>query len=141
MLQGFKAFITRGNVLDLAVAVVIGAAFTDVINGVVNHLLNPIIGAIFGKPDLSNVWDVTLRPAHDDVEAAVISVGGVLNPALNFLIVAATIYFIVIVPINKLMSLRKRGAEPEPKAPAEDVLVLQEIRDLLRAQVQEQQRR
>ncbi|MCF4119856.1 large conductance mechanosensitive channel protein MscL [Antribacter sp. KLBMP9083] len=134
MLQGFKAFITRGNVLDLAVGLIIGAAFTGIVTGLMDGIINPLIAAMFASPDLSGVGNFTINEAK-------FSLGLFLDAVLNFVLVAAALYFVVMVPVNRLMALRKKGAEPEPKAPAEDVLVLQEIRDLLRAQVQEQQRR
>lgn len=126
MIQGFKNFIMRGNVIDLAVAVVIGAAFTGVVTAVVDGLLNPLIAAVFGQPDLTNVWQFT-------VNDAVFSIGAIIGAIINFLLVAAAIYFLIILPMNKLAERRKRGVEPEPAAPAEDVLLLQEIRDLLAA--------
>ncbi|MBD8079013.1 large conductance mechanosensitive channel protein MscL [Cellulosimicrobium arenosum] len=134
MLAGFKGFVLRGNAVDLAVGVVIGAAFGAVVSAIVEDVLNPIIGAIFGKPDLTDLWNITLRPAHGDVDAAVISVGGVLDAVLQLLLVAAALYFFVVLPMNRLAERRRRDVEPEPPAPAEDVLVLHEIRDLLAAQ-------
>lgn len=138
MLQGFKAFITRGNVLDLAVGLIIGAAFTTVVNGLLEGFLNPLIALIFGSP---NVSQAGFTVANWRGGETLFPVGVFLQAVLNFFIAAAALYFVVVMPINRLMARRKKGAEPEPKAPAEDVLVLQEIRDLLRAQVQEQQRR
>ena len=132
--QGFKEFVLRGNAIDLAVGVVIGAAFSSVVDAIVTYLINPIIGAIFGKPDISNLWDITLRTAHGEVEASVLSVGGILNAVLQFLIIAVALYFVIVLPMNKLAERRKQDVEPEPEAPAEDVRVLQEIRDLLAAQ-------
>lgn len=124
VLNGFKEFIMRGNVIDLAVAVVIGAAFTKVVTALVEYFITPLIGMIFGKPDLSRLWDIT-------VNHATISVGGVLDAVLQFVLVAAAVYFFLVVPINHLQERRKRGLEPEPAAPAADILLLQEIRDLL----------
>lgn len=135
--NGFKDFVTRGNAVDLAVGVVIGAAFSAVINAVVEFLISPIIGAIFGKPDLSGLWDITLRAAHGDVPASILSVGGLLNALLQFLLIAAAVYFVIVLPMNKLAERRKKGEEGEPAAPSEDVIVLQEIRDLLAAQNRE----
>ena len=124
VLDGFKNFIMRGNVVDLAVAVVIGAAFTAVVKAIVDFFITPLIGMIFGKPDLSALMHITINHAT-------ISIGGVLNAALNFLLVAGAVYFFLVLPINHLQERRKRGVEPEPEAPAEDILLLQEIRDLL----------
>jgi large conductance mechanosensitive channel len=136
MLKGFKEFIMRGNVVDLAVGIVIGSAFAAVVSSLVEDVLNPLVGAVFGKPDLTGTWDITVRAATATQEASVISVGGFLNAILQFLIIAAALYFVVVTPLNKLAGRRKQGEEPEPEAPAEDVLLLQEIRDLLVVQNQ-----
>jgi large conductance mechanosensitive channel len=125
MMKGFREFVLRGNVIDLAVAVVIGAAFTLVVNAVVQWLITPLIAAIFGKPNLDDVLTFTINEAQ-------FSIGAVLTALINFLLVAAAVYFVAIVPMNELREMRASGAEEEPEAPAEDVLLLQEIRDLLR---------
>jgi large conductance mechanosensitive channel len=124
MLRGFREFVLRGNVIDLAVAVVIGAAFTLVVNAVVQWLITPLIAAIFGKPNLDDVMTFTINGAE-------FSIGGVLTALINFLLVAIAVYFVLIVPMNRLREMRASGQE-EPEAPAEDILLLQEIRDLLR---------
>jgi large conductance mechanosensitive channel len=125
VLKGFREFITKGNVIDLAVAVVIGAAFTQVINAVVQWLVTPLIAAIFGQPNLDNVATFTINGAQ-------FSIGAILTAVINFLLVAAAVYFVQIAPLNRFRELRAEGAEDEPQAPPEDVLVLQEIRDLIR---------
>ncbi|MEO7059510.1 MAG: large conductance mechanosensitive channel protein MscL [Lapillicoccus sp.] len=117
----------RGNVVDLAVAVVIGAAFGVIVNSIVKGIITPLIAAIFGKPDLSAVGNFTINNAQ-------FSIGVVLDAILNFVLIAAAIYFVIVTPMNHLMALRKKGEEAEPTAPAEDVLILTEIRDLLRGQ-------
>ncbi len=127
MVKGFKDFLMRGNVVDLAVAVVIGAAFGLVITAVVGGLINPLIAAIFGKPSLAGVANFTINNAK-------FSIGAILNAVLNFVLVAAAVYFVIVLPMNKLAERRKKGVEPEPEAPSEDVIVLTEIRDLLRSQ-------
>jgi large conductance mechanosensitive channel len=137
-MNGFREFILRGNAIDLAVGVVIGGAFTALVTAIVNLLLTPLIAAIFGKPNFDDLWDITIRGAYtdvtgQDVPASVISVGGILTAVISLLIIAVALYFFVIVPVNKLAELRKQGEEPEPEAPAEHVLLLQEIRDLLAA--------
>lgn len=124
MLKGFKDFVLRGNVVDLAVAVVIGAAFGTVITALVDGLINPLIAAIFGSPDLTGVGVF-------EVNGAIFSVGLVLDAIVKFLIIAAAIYFVIVMPMNKLAERRKKGIEPELEAPSEDVLLLTEIRDLL----------
>jgi large conductance mechanosensitive channel len=126
MIKGFKDFIMRGNVVELAVAVVIGAAFTSVVTAVVNGFINPLIAAIFGKPDLSNVLAFTINNAH-------FSIGLILNAVINFLIVAAAIYFFIVVPINALANRRKKG-QPDPEVPPTEAELLTEIRDLLAQQ-------
>lgn len=125
MLKGFKDFLMRGNVVDLAVAVVIGAAFSLVVKGFVDGLLTPLIAAVAGKSDLDAVGRFTLNNAD-------FSVGLVLTPLVNFVIVAAAIYFVVVMPLNKLAERRARGVEPETAAPSEEVALLTEIRDALR---------
>lgn len=126
MIDGFKNFIMRGNVVDLAVAVVIGAAFATVVTALVDGLISPLIGAIFGQVDLTGVWTF-------EVNNAVFSIGLIVDALIKFLMVAAAIYFLIVLPMNKLAERRKAGIEPEPEAPAEDVLLLTEIRDLLAA--------
>ncbi|MDN4480076.1 large conductance mechanosensitive channel protein MscL [Demequina muriae] len=130
MVKGFKDFIARGNVVDLAVAVVIGAAFAMVISAIVDGLITPLIAAIFGEPDLTSV-------ATFEVNGAVFSLGLVLDALFNFLAVAAAIYFLVVVPLNKLAERRKRGeaAPDEPVSPTE-IQLLTEIRDALEVRKQ-----
>ncbi len=125
MFKGFKEFLLRGNVVDLAVAVVIGAAFGSVVTALVKGLINPLIAAIFGKPDLTKVGEFT-------VNNSVFSIGLILDAVLNFVLVAGAIYFVIVVPMNKLMAMRKKGQEPEPESPSEEVLLLTDIRDALR---------
>ena len=127
MIQGFKNFIMRGNVVDLAVAVVIGAAFTTVVSSFTNNIVNPLIAAFGG----GNVNGLGFQLVSGNPKT-VIDLGAVLTAIINFLIVAAVVYFLVVTPMNLLAERRKRGEEPEPKAPAEDIVLLQEIRDLLR---------
>ncbi|QTE28959.1 large conductance mechanosensitive channel protein MscL [Pengzhenrongella sicca] len=127
VVTGFKDFITRGNVIELAVAVVIGAAFGSLINAVVSGLFNPLIAAIFGATDLSQVGQFT-------VNESVFQPGLALDALIKFLVIAAAVYLVIVLPLNALAARRKQGIEPEPAKPAEDVLLLQEIRDLLAAQ-------
>ncbi|MEJ2579757.1 MAG: large conductance mechanosensitive channel protein MscL [Kineosporiaceae bacterium] len=126
MLKGFREFVMRGNVIDLAVAVVLGAAFKPVVDTVVNGLITPIIAAIGGQPNLDAVGHFTMNKAE-------FAIGPILTQGINFLIVAAAVYFVVIAPMNKLLSLRKSAPEePAEEDVAEDVALLREIRDLLR---------
>jgi large conductance mechanosensitive channel len=124
VMVGFRDFISRGNVVELAVAVAIGAAFTAVVTAIVTGLINPLIAAIFGQPNLKNVWTFTINGAG-------FSIGLILDALLKFLLTAAAIYFVIVLPMNALAARRKRGDAPEPAAPSEDILLLQEIRDLL----------
>jgi len=125
MLKGFKDFLMRGNVVDLAVAVVIGAAFGKVVAGLREGLIDPLIAAIAGEQDLSQVGQFT----WNNVE---FSIGIPLTDLVNFVIIGATIYFLAVMPLNKLAERRARGIEPKSKAPNEEILLLTEIRDLLR---------
>ena len=127
MIQGFKTFIMRGNVVDLAVAVVIGVAFTGVVTAFTNNIINPLIAAAGGTNVNGLAWKII-----GDNNKTVVDFGAVVSAIINFLIVAAVVYFLVVTPMNLLAERRKRGQEPEPQAPAEDILLLQEIRDLLR---------
>jgi large conductance mechanosensitive channel len=122
MLSGFKEFILRGNVVELAVAVVVGTAFTAVVTAVVEGLVNPLIALVAGEPDLSG-WTVT-------IDGTAFLVGSALGAVVNFLLIAATVYFLIVLPMN-VLARRRAAGEEEPEAPAEDVLLLQEIRDLL----------
>ncbi len=122
MLKGFRDFISKGNVLDLAVAVVLGAAFTAVINAVVKGLIDPFIAAIFGKPNLDDVGAFTIHKAD-------FSIGLVLTAALNFVLVAAAVYFLVIVPYNKMRS--RYGSDEAIDGRTPELKVLEEIRDTL----------
>ena len=127
VLNGFKEFIMRGNVIDLAVGIVIGSAFAAIVGSLVSGFITPLIAAVFGEPSLSSSMQFT-------VNGAIFSFGVILDAIINFLFIAAAIYFFIIVPINHLQSLRKRGLVEEPDAPAEDIILLQQIRDLLLAQ-------
>ncbi|PJI94044.1 large conductance mechanosensitive channel protein MscL [Luteimicrobium subarcticum] len=140
IVHGFRDFIMRGNAIELAVGVVIGAAFNTVIQAIVNDLINPIIGAVFGKPDFNDLWHITLR--HDvgtttgadgtpQSVDAVLNLGGVITALVQFLTVAIALYFFIVLPMNKLAERRARGKVAEPPAPAEDIRLLTDIRDLL----------
>mgnify|MGYP001766589290 FL=1 len=133
MIQGFKDFISRGNAIDLAVGVVIGAAFGEVITALVEDFLNPLIGALFGKPDFNSLFEFQIHLLGDP---AVVRPGVFLTALLNFLIVAAALYFFVVVPINAMnkkkdamLELNKTEEEPEVSA---EVQLLTEIRDSLK---------
>lgn len=125
-MQGFKDFIVRGNVMELAVAVVIGTAFTAIVTSITENLIEPIIAALGG----ANVEGLTTQLREGNT-AAVIDWAAILTAAFNFLIVAAIVYFVFVAPMNRLRERRARGEEPAGESPAEDVQLLREIRDLL----------
>ena len=134
-MNGFKEFLLRGNVIDLAVAVVVGAAFTGVVNAIVNSVLNPAIGALFNAESLSSLWPIEIPTTSGGT--AVIAFGAVIAALIQFLLVAVVVYFALILPINFLKKRAfKKQEEVAAEAPAviNEVDVLVEIRDLLRAQ-------
>lgn len=104
MLKGFKEFVLRGNVLDLAIAVVIGVAFTNLITALVKDLITPLIGAIVGKPDFS-AWVVTMNGSP-------FLVGDFLNAVIAFVLMAAAVYFFVVAPMNAWIARQRRGEAP-----------------------------
>lgn len=131
MIKGFRDFILRGNVIDLAIAVVIGTAFAAVVKAVTDALITPLINAV-GAPTSAGLG-FSLRHTNPDVEKATfINISAIINAVIVFLITAVVVYFLVVVPMNKLLERRKRGEVPEVAATPEDVALLQEIRDILR---------
>lgn len=128
MLKGFKDFLMRGNVIDLAVAVVIGAAFTAIVTAFTSNFINPIIAAIGG----GNVDGFAYRLIESN-EKTLIDFGAIITAIINFAIVAAVVYFILVLPMNKIKERRERGKEAGPSEPT-DTELLKEIRDLLAAQ-------
>ena len=135
MLNEFKEFIARGNVMDLAVGVIIGAAFSKIVDSVVNDLVMPIVGALTGGgfdfsnyflPLSSNVTASSLAAARE--QGAVFAYGSFITVLINFLILAFIIFQMV-----KFMNRLKKQAPAAPPAPPEDVVLLREIRDALRA--------
>ena len=115
MLKGFRDFITRGNVIDLAVGVIIGAAFGAIVDSLVKDLITPILGMIGGTPDFSNVMIGSVK------------IGNFLNALIAFLIKAAGLYFLIVLPFNKLAAQKAAAAAPSE-------VLLTEIRDILRQQ-------
>ena len=139
MLQEFKAFISRGNVVDLAVGVIIGTAFTAIVNSLVSDLLMPVIGLFTGGVDFTN-WFVTLSAQKfatleeaKKAGVATLNYGVFLNAVIRFLIIAWAVFWMV-KAMNRLIALRRHeeAAAPPPPPPAE-VQLLAEIRDLLKA--------
>ncbi len=127
MLTGFRDFILRGNVVDLAVGVVIGASFGTVVTALVKDLLTPLIAALVTQPDFSKLTF--------EINGSQFLYGDFLNALLAFLIAAAAIYFFVVLPINKLV-MRFKGPAQAPGKP-EDVRLLEEIRDILERNAKE----
>lgn len=130
MIKGFKDFILRGNVIDLAVAVVIGAAFTSIVSAFTESVIQPLLNAI--SPPNSSGLGFQLVSGK---ESTYVDFSAVITAAINFLIVAAVVYFIFVLPVNTIKERRKRGEEAGPAEPT-DVELLAEIRDLLRNQQQ-----
>ncbi|MEU4419413.1 large conductance mechanosensitive channel protein MscL [Actinoplanes sp. NPDC024001] len=128
MFQGFKDFIMRGNVVDLAVGVVIGTAFTAVVSSFTKSFLEPLIKWMSGGQG-------ELKGSFSPAKGVDFTYAAFINSLITFLLTAAVLYFLVVLPLNKLAERRRRGEEPPPKAPSEEVKLLTEIRDaLLRGQ-------
>ena len=124
MLEDFRKFVMRGNVLDLAVAVVIGVAFNAVVNSLVNDVIMPIIAAVFGETSFNDLtWTLN---------GSVIFYGKFLTALLNFLIIAATL-FVIIRAFEEMQKRRKVAGEDAAEDKSDEVVLLSEIRDLLRA--------
>lgn len=136
MLNEFKEFISKGNVMDLAVGVIIGGAFGTIVTSLTDDVIMPVVGAIFGGLDFSNfffglssaVTATTLEAAKE--QGAVLAYGSFITAVVNFIILA----FIIFMMVRAVNSMRKKEAEApaEPAAPPADVALLSEIRDLLK---------
>ena len=124
MLKGFKEFIARGNVVEMAVGIIIGNAFKDIVDKLVANILNPAIGAIFGKPDFTKSFILQIGDSQ-------ILFGALLNAIINFLLIAFAVYFFIIVPMNYFAKLRKKNEDDTPKEVSDEVKLLTEIRDAL----------
>lgn len=123
MIKGFRDFLLRGNVVDLAVAVIMGAAFGAVVTSLVKDVFTPLIGAIGGQPDFSQIY---LGP---------VAIGNFLNALIAFIIIALVVYAFIVAPMNHIMERVRRQTEvAEPPAPTKEEVLLTEIRDLLRQQ-------
>ncbi len=123
MIKGFKDFLMRGNVIDLAIAVVIGTAFTALIAAFTESFIKPIINVVMGGGLTGGTVEL------DDENRLLF--GTFLNAAITFLITAAVVYFVFVVPMKTLAERRKRGEAPAPSVVPDDVALLREIRDLL----------
>lgn len=141
MLKEFRDFIAKGNVMDLAVGIIIGAAFTAIVNSLVADLINPLIGLIIGGVDFSNMYAVLsgtvpegagLQTAKDS-GAAVFAYGAFITAVINFLIIAFVV-FLLVKAVNRIKDAAVKKGEPVPSAPTgpTEVELLAEIRDALR---------
>ena len=123
ILKEFKDFITKGNLIELAVAFVIAAAFGAVIKAFVDFVIMPLIAAIFGQPS----FDQLTATVND----AVIPYGTFITALVNFLFIAAAVFFFIVKPFNMWKARRAKAEEAAPAAPAEEIVLLREIRDRL----------
>jgi len=124
VLRGFKDFVLRGNVVELAVAVVIGAAFTAVVDAFTDSFLTPLIGLVTGGGGMGGEFTV---------DGETFTYGAFVSQVVTFVLTAAVVYFLVVLPMTRLAERRRRGAEAGPATPTQ-VELLAEIRDLLRAE-------
>lgn len=124
MIKGFKDFISNGNVLDLAVAVIIGAAFKPIVDAITNVIMG-VIGALVGQPNFDSVLQFTIN-GSDPIQP-----GTIITALVNFLLIAAAVYFAIVLPMNKLKERKAAEEVEEEEEPSEDVKLLTEIRDLL----------
>lgn len=130
MFKGFKDFVVRGNVVDLAVAVVVGAAFGNIVTALTQRLLQPLLNSV--TPPSSPGFGIEIISGKP---STYLDFAAVVTATINFVIVAAVVYFLIVLPLNALKERRHRGVEEGPAEPT-DVELLTEIRDLLRAQQQ-----
>ncbi len=121
MLEGFKNFLLRGNVLDLAVGVIIGAAFGAIVDSLVKDIITPIIGMVGGSPDFSAI------------KIGAINIGNFINALVAFIIKAAALYFIVVIPVQRMMAAMIKPAAAVVPEPTASEKLLAEIRDSLKA--------
>lgn len=137
MMQEFKEFAVKGNVIDLAVGVIIGAAFGKIVDSVVSDLILPLVGALFGKLDFSNLFVVlgtvppgtgTTLDALKKAGVPVFAYGNFITVAVNFIILA----FIIFLMVKQINRLKRDQPAPAPAAPPEDIVLLREIRDSLK---------
>lgn len=126
MIKGFKDFLMRGNVIDLAVGIAIGVAFTSLVAAFGDNFINPLVASVGGSSDKGFGFQITDSPK------TLVDIGGLINALIVFVVTMAVIYFAVVVPVQKLQALRKPGpGVDEPEAVPEDTALLREIRDLL----------
>ena len=125
MIRGFKEFIMRGNVVDLAVGIAIGVAFTTLVGAFGTYFVNPIVAVAGGDKAQGFGFEITDSPA------TFVNVGGMINALIVFAVTMAVIYFAIVVPVQKLQERRRRGVEEAPEDVPEDIALLREIRDSL----------
>lgn len=129
MLKGFKDFLMRGNVVDLAVGIAIGVAFTTLVAAFGDSFVKPVVASVGGGDADSRGFGFHIT----DSEATFVDIGGILNALIVFMVTMAVIYFAIVIPVQKLQALRKPGpGADEPEAVPEDTALLREIRDALR---------
>ena len=130
MIEDFRKFLFRGNIVDLAVAVILGTAFAAVVKAFTDGVVNPLIGLIAGQN--FDTLTITLADGSDTDPGVVISYGFVITAAINFLLVAAVVFFLVVKPMQAIAA-RRAGGEPadDTPAPSDEAMLLTEIRDLL----------
>ena len=125
MIKGFKEFISRGNVVELAVGVIIGAAFKNIVDALVDGIINPLIAALIGKPDFSDAFILTLNGTD-------VKFGVLITAVINFLLMAMALYLCIIMPMNALNERTQKAADEAPAPEVSDeVKLLTEIRDAL----------
>jgi len=129
VLKGFKDFISRGNVIELAVGVVIGTVFTAIVTAFTDGIIKPFINALGGAHVAQGLGFHVVAGK----DSTFVDIGGVINAAINFLLVAGVVYFVFVLPMNRLKERRGRGQKSSPAEPT-DVELLTEIRDLLKQQ-------
>jgi large conductance mechanosensitive channel len=124
MIKGFKDFLMRGNVVDLAVGIAIGVAFTTLVGAFGTHFVNPIVAVAGGDSSRGFGFEITN-------DATFVNIGAVINAVIVFVVTMAVIYLAVVVPVQRLQALRRSGAAEESEAVPEDIALLREIRDTL----------
>jgi large conductance mechanosensitive channel len=127
MLKGFRDFLFRGNIVDLAVAVVIGTAFTALVAAFTAAVIEPMLAVLGGQDELGWGFQLTDNPA------TFINLGALVTAVITFVLTAAVVYFFVVVPVKRIQDARARNAAAEPDEVSDEVVLLREIRDALRA--------
>jgi len=130
MIKGFKEFLMRGNVVDLAVGIAIGVAFTTLVKTFGDNFVSPIVAALGGNGSKGLGFTITDNPK------TLVDVGAIINAGIIFVITMAVIYFVIVAPMKHLQERRAAGIEPEPEAVPDDIALLREIRDALQRRPQ-----